>query len=112
MAGGVGVNQSADVNKEIVHAPSGQFNYNKPQMKAPRVTPLEGVSTHGCAMRVRGVENPQGFGIDERRFVAIIHRKGREERKAQQQKSLRPLRSLRLTGIMERQRRRRRYDFK
>ncbi|MCZ7358427.1 MAG: hypothetical protein O8C66_11690 [Candidatus Methanoperedens sp.] len=32
-------------------------------MKAPRVTPLEGVSTHGCAMRVRGVENPQGFGM-------------------------------------------------
>jgi hypothetical protein len=42
----------------------------KPQMKAPRVTPLEGVSTHGNAMRVRGVENPQGFGIDERRFVS------------------------------------------
>jgi hypothetical protein len=58
------VNQSADVNKEIVHAPSGQFNYNKPQINA-----------------------------DERRFVAITHRK---ERKAQQQKSLRPLR---LTGI-------------
>jgi hypothetical protein len=41
---------------------------NKPQIKAPRVTPLEGVSTHGAAMRVRGVENPQGFGNDERRF--------------------------------------------
>ncbi|MBU4076453.1 MAG: hypothetical protein KKD46_01600 [Euryarchaeota archaeon] len=26
-------------------------------------TTLEGVSTHGCAMRVRGVENPQGFGM-------------------------------------------------
>ncbi|MFZ3060727.1 MAG: hypothetical protein WA102_13455 [Candidatus Methanoperedens sp.] len=41
----------------------------KPQIKAPRVTPLEGVSTHGAAMRVRGVENPQGFGNDERRFA-------------------------------------------
>ena len=27
-----------------------------------------GISTHGFAMRVCGVENPQGFGIDERRF--------------------------------------------
>ncbi len=70
MAGGDGVNQSADVNIEIVHAPSGQFNYNKPQINA-----------------------------DERRFVAITHRKGREERKAQQQNSLRTLRSLRLMGI-------------
>jgi len=42
----------------------------KPQMIAPRVTPLEGVSTHGATMRVRGVENPQGFGIDERRLIA------------------------------------------
>ncbi|MDO9098467.1 MAG: hypothetical protein Q7U60_10145 [Candidatus Methanoperedens sp.] len=73
---------------------------NEPQIKAPRVTPLEGVSTstvtpvdcvHTYAsarayvdgrpqgaqpltyapqgIRVRGVENPQGFGIDERRFV-------------------------------------------
>ncbi len=40
----------------------------EPQIKAPRVTPLEGVSTHGTAMRVCGVENPQGFGIDERVF--------------------------------------------
>ena len=38
---------------------------------APRVTPLEGVSTYAPqGIRVRGVENPQGFGIDERRFVA------------------------------------------
>jgi hypothetical protein len=73
---------------------------NKPQIKVPRVTPLEGVSTstvtpvdcvHTYAsalayvdarpqgaqpltyapygIRVRGVENPQGFGIDERRFI-------------------------------------------
>ncbi len=61
----------------------------KPQMKAPRVTPLEGVYTYCSAIRGRGVENPQGFGIDERRFVAITHRKGREERKAKLQKSSR-----------------------
>jgi len=73
---------------------------NKPQMIAPRVTPLEGVSTstvtpvdcvHTYAsalayvderpqgaqpltyapqgIRVRGVENPQGFGIDEPGFM-------------------------------------------
>ena len=40
----------------------------KPQMKAPRVTPLEGVSTYAPqGIRVRGVENPQCYGIDERR---------------------------------------------
>ncbi len=39
---------------------------------APRVTPLEGVSTYALrGIRVRGVENPQGFGIDERRFVNL-----------------------------------------
>ena len=43
---------------------------NKPQIKAPRVTPLEGVSTYALrGIGVRGVENPQGFGIDERRFA-------------------------------------------
>ena len=49
----------------------------KPQIMAPRVTPLE--SIRGC-----GVENPQGFGIDERRyfpaseFSKIIHHKERK----------------------------------
>ncbi|MCZ7385012.1 MAG: hypothetical protein O8C63_09735 [Candidatus Methanoperedens sp.] len=38
-------------------------------MKAPRVTPLEGVYTYCFAIRGRGVENPQGFGIDERRYA-------------------------------------------
>ncbi len=85
----------------------------KPQMKAPRVTPLEGVSTYREAIRVvwesRTVrfrsENPQGFGIDERRLIAPSHRKGREERKVQQQKSLRsgtgitPRRRTRMTRI-------------
>ena len=33
---------------------------------------------------------------NERRSIALTHRKGREERKAEEQKSLRPLRSLRL----------------
>jgi len=42
----------------------------EPQIKAPRVTPLEGVSTYALrGIGVRGVENPQGFGIDERRFA-------------------------------------------
>ncbi|MDP2766958.1 MAG: hypothetical protein Q8O41_05855 [Candidatus Methanoperedens sp.] len=36
------------------------------------------------------------INADERRLIAIIHRRGREERKAEKQKSLRPLRSLRL----------------
>jgi hypothetical protein len=41
-------------------------------MMAPRVTPLEGVSTYAPqGIRVRGVENPQGFGIDERRLNAL-----------------------------------------
>ena len=35
----------------------------KPQIKAPRVTPLEGVYTYCFAIRGRGVENPQGFGM-------------------------------------------------
>ena len=71
---------------------------NKPQIKAPRVTSLQsrasggrihvcprrayvgtksrsvafgvGVSTYALrGIGVRGVENPQGFGIDERRFA-------------------------------------------
>jgi hypothetical protein len=60
-----------------------------PQIMAPRVTPLEGVYTYALrGIRGCGVENPQGFGIDERRYVhasefsKIIHRKGRKERKA------------------------------
>ena len=37
---------------------------------APRVTPLEGVYTYALrGIRGCGVEKPQGFGIDERRFV-------------------------------------------
>jgi len=44
----------------------------KPQIIAPRVTPLESVSTYALqGIGVRGVENPQGFGIDERRFVNL-----------------------------------------
>ena len=43
----------------------------EPLIKAPRVTPLEWVSTYATqGIRVRGVENPQGFGIDERRLNA------------------------------------------
>ncbi len=37
---------------------------------SPRVTSLEDVSTYALrGIRVRGVENPQGFGIDKRRFI-------------------------------------------
>ncbi|HEX7575755.1 MAG TPA: hypothetical protein VF360_05195 [Candidatus Methanoperedens sp.] len=44
---------------------------NEPLIMAPRVTPLEGVFTYAPrGIGVRGVENPQGFGIDERGFVA------------------------------------------
>jgi hypothetical protein len=81
----------------------GVCDEKEPQIKAPRVAPLEGVSTstvtpvdcvHTYAsalayvdgrpqgaqpltyapqgIRVRGVENPQGFGIDERRLNAIL----------------------------------------
>ncbi len=54
---------------------SGASAENEPQIKAPRVTPLEGVSTYALqGIRVRGVENPQGFGIDERRFIATFQR--------------------------------------
>jgi hypothetical protein len=73
-----------------------EMKYHEPQIMAPRVTPLEGVSTstvtpvdvahtYGSppyvdiaaryALRgigVRRVENPQGFGIDERRFVVPV----------------------------------------
>ncbi len=49
------------------------FYEKEPQIKAPRVTPLEGVYTYCSAIRGRGVENPQGFGIDERRFVNKVY---------------------------------------
>jgi len=39
----------------------------------PQIKTDDSMSTHGTAMRVRGVENPQGFGIDERRFKASDH---------------------------------------
>ena len=53
---------------------------NKPQIKAPRVTHLEGVSTHGTAMCVCGVENPQGSGIDERRLNDTVQSPQRTQR--------------------------------
>ncbi|MFZ3060801.1 MAG: DUF3656 domain-containing protein [Candidatus Methanoperedens sp.] len=60
---------AVDSGADVVYFGGEVFENTKPQIKAPRVTPLEGVSTHGAAMRVRGVENPQGFGNDERRFI-------------------------------------------
>ncbi len=42
------------------------MNDKEAQIKAPRVTPLEGVSTYAPqGIRVRGVENQQGFDIDD-----------------------------------------------
>jgi len=41
------------------------------------------------------LKEPQ-MDADERRSIVLSHRKVREERKAEEQKSLRPLRSLRL----------------
>ncbi|MCZ7401144.1 MAG: hydrogenase iron-sulfur subunit [Candidatus Methanoperedens sp.] len=53
----------------------GKNPVNEPQIMAPRVTPLEGVSTHAPqGKRVRGVENPQGFGNDERRLIASANK--------------------------------------
>jgi hypothetical protein len=74
----------------------------KPQMKAPRVTPLEGVYTYACGHTWVRSREPAGFRQDERRYLPVTyfvektHRKGRKERKAAHQESLRPLRSLRL----------------
>jgi len=49
----------------------GKLLNNKPQIIAPRVTSLAGVSTYALrGIRVRRVENLQGFGIDERGFIA------------------------------------------
>ncbi|MCX9025489.1 MAG: hypothetical protein OIN85_05265 [Candidatus Methanoperedens sp.] len=64
---GMGFSPEEDLALEKIYF--GDLIKIEPQIKAPRVTPLEGVSTHGAAMRVRGVENPQGFGNDERRFA-------------------------------------------
>ena len=57
-----------------------EFEETEPQIMAPRVTPLEGVSTYALrGIGVRGVENPQGFGIDERRFAALYMHYSRSE---------------------------------
>ena len=56
----------------------------KPQIHSPPEE-LSACYARGCA-----------GNADECRSIAITHRKGREERKAEMQKSLRPLRSLRL----------------
>ncbi|GFO98212.1 peptidase family protein U32 [groundwater metagenome] len=49
---------AVDGGADVVYIGGEVFSNGKPQMKAPRVTSLEDVST-------------QGFGIDERRFVEI-----------------------------------------
>jgi len=43
---------------------------NKPQIKAPRVTPLEGVYTYACGHTWVRSREPAGFRHDERRFNA------------------------------------------
>ena len=60
----------------------------KPQMMAPRVTPLEGVYTYACGHTWVRSRESAGFRHDERRFIALFHRQGRKERKAQLHKSL------------------------
>src|SRR5574341_1505344 len=43
----------------------------EPQIKAPRVTPLKGVSTHGCGHACVRSREPAGFRHDERRLVSL-----------------------------------------
>ncbi|MBU4075487.1 MAG: hypothetical protein KKI06_02050 [Euryarchaeota archaeon] len=51
----------------------------EPQIKAPRVTPLEGVYTYCFAIRGRGVENPQGFGMmNADLFFGYLHKRDRQ----------------------------------
>jgi hypothetical protein len=77
----------------------------KPQMKAPRVTLLEGVSTYAPqGIRVVWESRTVRFRHDERRLITITHRKGHEERKAEEQESLRPLRFTEFHGIPTEQR--------
>jgi putative protease len=72
-----GFEAAVDGGADIVYIGGEVFGNNKPQMKALRVTPLEGVSTYRKAIRVVWEsrtarfrsENPQGSGIVERRFV-------------------------------------------
>jgi hypothetical protein len=45
----------------------------KPQIKAPRVTPLEGVSTYREAIRVVWESRTVRFRHDERRFVVTYY---------------------------------------
>ncbi len=46
------------------------FENRKPQIKTPRVTPLEGVSTYAQRAYVLfGSREPLGFGFDKRGFV-------------------------------------------
>ena len=63
--------------------------YIKPQIRSP-LAELSACYVQGWA---GSIKEPQ-INTDEHRSIAITHRKGREERKADMQKSLRPLRSL------------------
>jgi len=78
----------------------GEFRREEPLIKEPRVTPLEAASYRNPAT-IDDDKKPQ-MNADKRRYVPVTyfikttHRKGRKDRKAMQQESLRPLRSLRL----------------
>ena len=66
-----------------------QNKIKKPQMMAPRVTPLEGVYTYACGHTWVRSRETAGFRHDKRRLIALFHRK---ERKAGLQKSVQSMR--------------------
>ena len=45
----------------------------KPQIKAPRVTPLEGVYTYACGHTWVRSREPAGFRYDERRLIFAFY---------------------------------------
>ncbi len=57
---------------------------NEPQMKAPRVTPLEGIYTYACGHTWVRSREPAGFRHDERRCCCI----GKKHEEAENQKNL------------------------
>ncbi|MBU4076590.1 MAG: hypothetical protein KKI06_07775 [Euryarchaeota archaeon] len=95
---------SASSAQSVFHRiPPIIYDDKKPQMKTPRVAPLEGAFTYAPAGAYVSM-HCGGYDADERRYIPVTyfvktsHRKGRKERKAMQQESLRPLRSLRLNA--------------
>ncbi len=78
-----GFEAAVDSGADIVYIGGEVFGNNKPQMKTPRVTSLPKLRFGDWRPRIAkryvlygsreplgfGLENPQGFGIDERRFI-------------------------------------------